>query len=634
MALIIRPNSGINNAVAGLAAGFGQGMQLGMEAQKIQLAREKQEAELRFAEQRAALELAAEERAKTTFGQQQQLFDQTQAERAAGKEAMGLLGQAADLRGQIQGGVANMPGVPQFPTQPSQPKNIMGAFNNMMGGLIKKGQYAGVQQNYEKAMQQAGALAGKMNPEMADRYLKEVERRNLLVADDQARQAFVDNIANIRRNNGFTVLDPMGNPVEDPQMEATLRRLVEQSGNRNVPLEQLQNKVDGLLGQIKQDNVKARTSQFEQGVINNSIATAMQANNPGAVAAFQFALGEFTTNPLLTQEQKSELLSNAQNGLVPVLIGDKKKWVSATNKDEEVKKLQAEYDENKALMQRALKAETESKEKDALLKEAQAGYYGRRDTGMTVEDAQRNAIYLYNKLTEDERYELQQQGITPEDYVNRVTQNFMSQGGGTGQRGTAAMGQATGQVPQQAPLPGQRKVTIGGKDYVVTDEIVNGLQREADAIGLSKGDARREYAQWRFQNQQADPSQFKPSTNKPAIEGKPETPITPAVETPVTGKVEVATTDKPQSTTVEITDKNIEQYRKAFYKLKLENISNEAEADAAINKLKQTPDMYNLLGVKKAIEALEVMKAKNVYPKNGWTRALEMELTKNPTENS
>jgi len=67
MALIIRPNGGLNNAMAGLAAGFGQGMQLGMESQKIQLAREKQEAELRFAEQRAASELAAEKRAEAQF---------------------------------------------------------------------------------------------------------------------------------------------------------------------------------------------------------------------------------------------------------------------------------------------------------------------------------------------------------------------------------------------------------------------------------------------------------------------------------------------------------------------------------------------------------------------------------------
>ena len=226
MALIIRPNGGINNAVAGLAAGFGQGMQLGMESQKIQLAREKQEAELRFAEQRAALELAAEERAKTTFGQQQELFDQAQAERAAGKEAMGLLGQAADLRGQIQGGVANMPGVPaelqyQGKDGPPQsnmytgaPHNPYAAFNSMMGGLVKKGQYATVATNYDKALKQAGALAGKMNPEMADRYLKEVERRQLLAADDQARQAFADHIANVESSGGLALLDPMVNSVK------------------------------------------------------------------------------------------------------------------------------------------------------------------------------------------------------------------------------------------------------------------------------------------------------------------------------------------------------------------------------------------------------------------------------------
>ena len=533
MALIIRPNGGINNAVAGLAAGFGQGMQLGMESQKIQLAREKQEAELRFAEQRAALELAAEERAKTTFGQQQELFDQAQAERAAGKEAMGLLGQAADLRGQIQGGVANMPGVPaelQYQGQggPQQsnmytgaPHNPYAAFNNMMGGLIKKGQYAGVQQNYEKAMQQAGALAGKMNPEMADRYLKEVERRQLLAADDQARQAFASNIADIQARGGFAVLDPAGNPVQDPQMEATLRSLVQQADNRNVPVQQLQAQVDTILGKVNANNTRARTTQFELGTIDQSIATAMQANNGGAVAALQAARGEFTSNPLLTPQEKSELLSNAQNGLVPVLIGDKKKWVSATNKETEVKQLQEEYDAVKKLTQRAMEAEALAKEKDAALKEAQAGYYGRRDTGMTVEDAQRNAIRLLHDLSEDERDQLQQQGITAEQYVNRVTQNFLSQGGNAGQRGAAAMGQATGQVPQYPPLPGQRKVTIGGKDYVVTDEIVNGLQREADAIGLPKGDARREYAQWRFQNQQADPNDFsKVVNNKPPFTPK------------------------------------------------------------------------------------------------------------------
>jgi hypothetical protein len=517
--------------MAGLAAGFGQGMQLGMESQKIQLAREKQEAELRFAEQRAASELAAEKRAEAQF-------NLAQEERAASKEGMALLGQAADLRGQIQGGAANMPGVPQFPTQPGQPKNIMGAFNNMMGGLIKKGQYAGVQQNYEKAMQQASALAGKMNPDVADRYLKEVERRNLLVADDQARQQFVSSLSDIKAFGGLTVLDPAGNPVQDPQLEATLRSLVEQADNRNVPLSKLQDQLDIILGKVNANNTRARTTQFELGTIDQSIATAMQANNGGAVAALQTARGEFTSNMLLTPQEKSELLSNAQNGLVPVLIGDKKKWVSAINKEEEVKKLQAEYDDNKALQNRLTRAE-------AALREAQSSYYGRRDTGMTLENAQRNAIRLYNELTDDERFELQQQGITAEDYVNRVTQNFMSQGGNAEQRGATAMGQTTGQVPQQAPLPGQRKVTIGSKDFVVTEEIVNQLQREADAIGLPKGDARREYAQWRFQNQQADPNDFGKAMNRESVV-KPKDNA-PSTEAPVVPTDKIVNTDEAQA---------------------------------------------------------------------------------------
>ena len=365
MALIIRPNGGINNAVAGLAAGFGQGMQLGMESQKIQLAREKQEAELRFAEQRAALELAAEERAKTTFGQQKELFNQTQAERAAGKEAMGLLGQAADLRGQIQGGVANMPGVPaELQYQPSNqsgpqqsnmytgaPHNPYAAFNSMMGKLAKKEQYATVTANYDKAMQQAGALAGKMSLEMADRYLKEVERRQLLAADDQARQAFADHISDVESSGGLALLDPLGNRVKDPQMDATVRSLVEQSGNRNVNLSKLQEQFDTLLGKVNANNTKARTTQFELGTIDRNIASAMEAGNGGAVAALEEARGVIATNRYLSEEDKGKLLSNAQNGRVSVLINGKQEWVSALNKAEETAKLQEYADKMKELEQ-------------------------------------------------------------------------------------------------------------------------------------------------------------------------------------------------------------------------------------------------------------------------------------------
>lgn len=621
MALIIRPNSGINNAVAGLAAGFGQGMQLGMEAQKIQLAREKQEAELRFAEQRAALELAAEERAKTTFGQQQELFAQQQDERAAAKEAMGLLGQAADLRGQIQGGVANMPGVPLYQGQggPQQsnvytgaPHNPYAAFNSMMGGLVKKGQYAGVQQNYEKAMQQAGALAGKMNPEMADRYLKEVERRNLLVADDQARQAFASNIADIQARGGFAVLDPAGNPVQDPQMEATLRSLVEQAENRNVPVQQLQAQVDTILGKVNANNTRARTTQFELGTIDQSIATAMQANNGGAVAALQAARGEFTSNPLLTPQEKSELLSNAQNGLVPVLIGDKKKWVSATNKDEEVKKLQAEYDEVKALTQRAMEAEAKAKEAEAKLKESQAGFYDRRETGMTTKDAINASIRAYAALDEDQKAALEEQGITQEDYISQLASQFVS-----GER-TLAGGGATAAKPSNGAQKGPS----------LTPEEANTLRKEADALGLTDPTKRQEYGRWRTQNPRANPSDFGKTIRVTDVVQSADGKTTMAVSRQEPGESDEVYAARQQfAYDATSTESRIQaavpqrggkedaaEYRKQIAALNLRSISNESEADAAIKKLQELGKFYKVKEVKQGIELLEQMKRKNQYP--------------------
>ena len=688
MALIIKPNSGINNAVAGLAAGFGQGMQLGMESQKIQLAREKQEAELRFAEQRAALELAAEERAKTTFGQQQELFDQAQAERAAGKEAMGLFGQAADLRGQIQGGVANMPGMPaELQYQPSNqsgpqqsnmytgaPQNPYAAFNSMMGKLAKKEQYATVTANYDKAMQQAGALAGKMSLEMADRYLKEVERRNLLVADDQARQAFADHIANVESSGGLALLDPMGNRVKDPQMDATVRSLVEQSGNRNVNLSKLQEQFDTLLGKVNANNTKARTTQFELGTIEQSILTATQAGNGGAVAALEEARGAVATNPYLSEKDKADLLSNAKNGRVPVLINGKQEWVSAVNKAEETAKLQSYADKMKELEQQLKEAQVEKTK-------AEGGYLNRRDTGMTLENAQRNAIYLYNKLTDDERYELQQQGITPEEYVNRVTHNFMSQGGGTGQGGTAAMGQATGQVPQVPALPGQRSVTLQGRGFQITPEIANALKREADALGIAaEGDQRRKYAAWRMQNPDADPNDFGKAMNRERVvtpkeksvvagqgvsqdfvptrgpDGKYPAWIAPYVNLDGSIDKEKYLADSEErirrSKIAPITDeslraskealglneslsslkpkgaKSIGEYRKEIEGIDFNKIANADDADRAIEQIKDIDKIYKV-GAGNLIQRLERMKDQGVYPAEAMTRdQLEAERKK------
>lgn len=614
MALIIRPNSGINNAVAGLAAGFGQGMQLGMEAQKIQLAREKQEAELRFAEQRAALELAAEERAKTTFGQQQELFGQAQAERAAAKEAMGLLGQAADLRGQIQGGVANMPGAPLYQDQsgPQQsnmytgaPYNPYAAFNSMMGRLVKKGQYAGVQQNYEKAMQQAGALAGKMNPEMADRYLKEVERRQLLAADDQARQAFADHIANVESSGGLTLLDPMGNRVKDPQMDATVRSLVEQSGNRNVNLSKLQEQFDTLLGKVNANNTKARTTQFELGTIEQNIATAMQAGNGGAVTALEEARGAISSNPYLSEKEKSDLLSNAKNGRVPVLINGKQEWVNAANKAEETAKLQDYADRMKALEEK-LKAAQVGKT------EAEADYLNRRETGMTTKDAINSSIRAYSALNEDQKAALEEQGITQENYISQLASQFIS-----GER-TLAGGGATTAKPSNGAQKG----------LSLTPEEANTLRKEADALGLTDPTKRQEYGRWRTQNPRANPSDFGKAMRVTDVVQSADGKTTMAVSRQEPGESDEVYAARQQfAYDATSTESRIQaavpqrggkedaaEYRKQIAALNLRSISNESEADAAIKKLQELGKFYRVKEVKQGIELLEQMKRKNQYP--------------------
>lgn len=530
MAIIFRPNSGINNALAGFAAGLGQGMQLGIQKDKLEVERERLAFAMSEAERRAGLELAADARAKAQEDRAAQLFQLGIDERAADKEARGYLAEAQDARMALDSGEFAPPQLPpQFSQRGPQQSNIytgqpiMQNFDRMMTGLSGQ-QYQNVRSQYSKSMEMAGKLASRMSPEMARMYMQERERQALMIADDEARKSFGSMVADQRGRGAFRILGPQGQEVDDPQLESTIQMLLEQAQNPNVPLQQTQSALNNVLQQISTNNVKARDFQFQSARIDSGIAKAIESGNEGAAKALQEVKQFMSQNPFATPEQLSTRYEAAMNGRVERTLPDGKPiFVSAVNADKEYEAEVQKYEELRSLKLDLAKAEKE-------LTEARTTSEGRRYGGMNASQAVNAATREYNALSDDQKYELEVQGILPAQYVNARAAEMMQMYGGTpaGAVGAGVVGQAPAGMVRAPSGTGAgapngtntRTVALGGKSYVLTDENTEQLNREADALGIKDGGERRRYASWRMQNPNAEPSGYKPSA--PAANGEGE----------------------------------------------------------------------------------------------------------------
>jgi hypothetical protein len=485
MALIIRPNSGINNAMAGIAAGFGQGMQLGMESQKIQLAREKQEAELRFAEQRAARELAAEERAKTEFGQRRELYAQGQEERAASKEAMGYLAEAEGAR-------TSLPNLPdqtgkfsyEFNT-PQQSNQYTGMpinpVNAMLGKFANQAQYKGVLDNYNKQMTMAGKLASKMDPQTAQIFIKEKERQSLLMADESARQSFSSMLVDQRGRGFFQTYTPTGEAVEDPQITARLESLLEQSQNRNVPLQTTQQIYDKLLEEVGKAKLKAQDFKFQMNRFDAAIANSEQMGQQSQALAFQALKNNYQIDPNISPQQMSLNIEKANQGMIGVTINGKTEWVNAATAKEDVARLQAESDQMRAYERENADLRNQLLQKNIGLTEAQTKYTAGRNQGVNQYQAQQLAIQQWRALGEDGQFQVIEAGGTPQEWIAQQAAQLMS-GGGMMPAGASAGAAAGGMGAANTPFTG------GGAARPMMNVPVNvqeNIRRTLDEAGIT-----------------------------------------------------------------------------------------------------------------------------------------------------
>jgi hypothetical protein len=623
MALIIRPNSGISNAMAGIAAGFGQGMQLGMEAEKLELARQRQAKELQLAEQRAALELAAEERAKTQFSQQQELFAQAQGERAASKEAMGYLAEAEGARTSLP----NLPdqtgkfsyefGTPQQSNQyTGMPINPV---NAMLGKFANQAQYKGVLDNYNKQMTMAGKLASKMDPQTAQIFIKEKERQSLLMADESARQSFGSMIADMQGRGAFRILGPQGQMVDDPQMTATIQMLLEQSDNRNVPLAATQAQLQQVIEKVGANNIKARDFQFQSARIQSGIDNAFATNNEAGVKALQELQQFHSQNPFATPQQLSERFEAATSGRVPRQLPDGKTiYVSAVNADKELQDEVARYNELNTLRTKLATLEQQKAEAGIDLTKAQTEFTRNRNTGINEYQAQRLALSQWEALGEDGQFQVIEAGGTPQEWIAQQAAQLMSRGGmmpaGAG-AGAAAGGMGAANTP----------FTGGGAARPMMNVPVNvqeNIRRTLDEAGITDPKQRQIAAGQILRGEWGARKEAK------VVPGETP-PVTPPVTPPTAPQAtdaslqaseralnlnESLSTLKPKGT------KSIGEYRKELEGLDINKIASEEDADNVIERLRGIDKIYKV-GLSNVIREIEDMKNRGAYPAESMTAA-------------
>ena len=560
MAIIIRPNSGINNAMAGLAAGFGQGMQLGLQQEKLRTEQEKINAMLAREERQAILAEAADRRAQTAF-------DWSMKEREADAEARGLLAATQQDFAMLQ----NPSLIPEpektfrLPEKFMQPFKFAEAFNQMMGGLEKKQAYQEVRARYEQNMAAAEKLARYMSPDMGQMYLQETNKRNLLMADDAARQSFGSYVADLQGRGAFQLLDQQGQPVDDPQLAARLKLLLEQAQNPLIPLSQTQAKLEELLESIGKNNQKARDNQFQLGRIEAGIQDATATGNEAGVIAFQELRQYYSQNLWATPQQLSERVEAARNGRVLRQLPDGREIsVDAKNADAEFKQRVDEFNQLKALelevanlKKSAAQADIDKTQAETARTNAQAEYTKNRGQGFDLEQAYSTATRMYSQLSDDQKWALWEQGVTPDMWIGQMAQQLMS--GGGGMAGAASAGAPS--TPSGA-MPGAQTVAGGNQQAALTPEIMQQLNREADELQL-EGLERRKYAAWKMRNPQANPADYKPAapvTPKGEDESNapPETPAVQMTEEQANASLDrlKQLTSKPNKTLAEEVELN------------------------------------------------------------------------------
>jgi hypothetical protein len=384
MALIIRPNSGINNAMAGIAAGFGQGMQLGMEKRKVDLA--EQEMQLRM----------ALEKGRKQVEQDRLTLAQNADARAAGQETRAIneynyqLGQR-DLGSKVaaeqtaiegmgtqvteaqQGALGRYASTVKEYTTDAERSDLLGKmgyfpltgknFSGLHAEAIKKQaateasmilgprlspQEQTLAQQYEDRLTAAEKLAQGLSGEQQTKFREWARGRALQDLDSSGRMAFASSVADRMAAGAYTPEDNFGQPVNDPQIAAKIQQLLEASQDPRAALADLRKMEQSILDGVAQQNIKADNYQSAALRLAQTREMGRQTNNPNVTQATVYA-----QNLLKAGVEGKELdtaMDNAAKGLIARKLTDGSEFVApAVGFEEAFKQRQIEVDKfNKA----------------------------------------------------------------------------------------------------------------------------------------------------------------------------------------------------------------------------------------------------------------------------------------------
>lgn len=374
MALIIRPNGGINNAVAGLAAGFGQGMQLGFEKRKVDLA--EQEMQLRMAlekgrqqveQERLTLARSADARAagqeqRATDEYNYQLEQRTLGSKVAAEQTA-IEGMGTQVTEAQQGALGRYAGEAKTYSTLSGAAKAAGASVNTPFGKIPtvaqtfsklseaqlilgprlSPQEQTLAQQYEDRLTAAEKLAEGLSGEQQTKFREWARGRALQDLDSSGRMNFAASVADRMAAGAYTPEDNFGQPVNDPQIAAKIQQLLEASQDPRAALADLRKMEQSILDGVAQQNIKADNYQSAALRLAQTREMGRQTNNPNVTQATVYA-----QNLLKAGVEGKELdaaMDNAAKGLIARKLTDGSEFIApAVGFEEAFKKRQIEVD--------------------------------------------------------------------------------------------------------------------------------------------------------------------------------------------------------------------------------------------------------------------------------------------------
>jgi hypothetical protein len=393
MALIIRPNSGINNAMAGIAAGFGQGMQLGMEKRKVDLA--EQEMQLRMAlekerkkveQERLTLAQNADTRAagqeKRATDEYNYQLDQRKLGSEVAAEQTAIEGMGTQVTQAQQAALGRHASTAKEYRTDAERSDLLGKmgyfpltgknFSGLHAEAIKKQaateasmilgprlshQEQTLAQQYEDRLTAAEKLAQGLSGEQQTKFREWARGRALQDLDSSGRMAFASSVADRMAAGAYTPEDNFGQPVNDPQIAAKIQQLLEASQDPRAALADLRKMEQSILDGVAQQNIKADNYQSAALRLAQTREMGRQTNNPNVTQATVYA-----QNLLKSGVEGKELdtaMDNAAKGLVARKLTDGTEFVApAVGFEEAFKNRQIEVDTYNKAKTDALEART------------------------------------------------------------------------------------------------------------------------------------------------------------------------------------------------------------------------------------------------------------------------------------